>query len=395
MKIMHMLPALTKGGGERVAVDLANAAAKAGHTVTVAAGWKVDETLLRTRLDPDVTVHYMLGHLTGVLRRYSAGLMWMWRNRSLLADQDVVHCHLTQAALLGTIIHLARAASRETRPAIVETYHSVGMPIPKWLTRFRAALCKRRDGLALMATDSYWSDYLRRHPNLPSKIIPNGVDAPLGRVDQNQVAQFLVDIKVPKVTRQIVGNVGRFRASRKPLLMVNILIELAKKTDADVHFLMCGDGPKLDEARALVEAANMGDRITLPGAVNDPRLAMSAMSLYLTINVREITGIAGLEAAFCGLPIVAWQTDQSYAVSPQDWIWSDHDPMAVCTKSLFFLSSPADLDALATAQHNHAVSHYGVAAMHSTYDALYSEAISHCGPARRSPTDPREDNTCH
>ena len=132
--------------------------------MTVVAGWKVDESVLRTRLDPDVAVYYMLENTTGILRRYGAGLMWMWRNRRRLADQDVVHCHLTQAAVFGTIIHLARTASRKPRPAIVETYHSVGMPIPKWLTRFRAVLCKRRDGLALMATDSYWSDFLRRHP---------------------------------------------------------------------------------------------------------------------------------------------------------------------------------------------------------------------------------------
>ena len=132
----------------------------------------------------------------------------------------------------------------------------------------------------------------------------------------------------------------------------------------------------------------MTDRITLPGGVNDPRLAMSAMSLYLTINVGEITGIAGLEAAFYGLPIVAWQTDQAYAANAQDWIWSDHDPQAVAGEALRLLSSPADMETLATAQHAHAVSHYGVPAMHAAYDSLYHDAISHCSPEPRSPTDP-------
>ena len=35
MNIVHVLPALTKGGGEKVAVDLANHAARTGHEVTM------------------------------------------------------------------------------------------------------------------------------------------------------------------------------------------------------------------------------------------------------------------------------------------------------------------------------------------------------------------------
>ena len=45
-----MLPALTKGGGEKVAVELANHAARAGHNITIIVGWSVNPRLLRDTL---------------------------------------------------------------------------------------------------------------------------------------------------------------------------------------------------------------------------------------------------------------------------------------------------------------------------------------------------------
>ena len=42
MNIVHVVPALTKGGAERVAVELANHAVGSGHKVTLIAGWSVD-----------------------------------------------------------------------------------------------------------------------------------------------------------------------------------------------------------------------------------------------------------------------------------------------------------------------------------------------------------------
>lgn len=127
LRIVHMLPALTKGGAERVAVDLANASARAGHRVTLVVGWKVDELVLRVRLHPDIRVIYMTETPVGKLQRYRAGFGWLQANRAWLAAQDVLHLHLTHAAVLGTILYALRALSRAKIPAVTETYHSVGM----------------------------------------------------------------------------------------------------------------------------------------------------------------------------------------------------------------------------------------------------------------------------
>ena len=56
MKITHVVPALTKGGGEKVAAELANHASRSGHKTAMIVGWPVDPRLLRDTLLPDVSV---------------------------------------------------------------------------------------------------------------------------------------------------------------------------------------------------------------------------------------------------------------------------------------------------------------------------------------------------
>jgi len=375
LNIVHMIPALTKGGAERVALDLANASARDGHCVTLVACWKVDEQVLRVRLAPEVRVVYMTEIPGGRLLRYFAGLRWILKNRKWLAGKDVIHLHLTQAAVLGTLFHALRSLGWGTGPAIIETYHAVGMKISQRMQAFHAWNCRRRDGIALMALDPYWRDFIVRNPKLVCELIPNGVDAPVGAAPDESVRAYLDEIGVPRRAIRIIGNVGQFRADRQPLTIARILIDLLKQTSDDVHALMCGSGPELERVRTLVETEGLEKRFALPGVVNEPRVAMSAMSLYLTINVGDITGIAALEAAFCGVPIVALQFDTDRKPVANDWIWSSAVPDTICNRIVALLAAPEKLACIADQQHAHAIAEYSVDSMHGRYIALYRRAL--------------------
>ncbi len=375
LSIVHMIPALTKGGAERVAVDLANASTRAGHSTTVVAGWKVAEQILRVRLDPGVHVIYMTQRVGSKFQRYWAGLKWVLENRKWLATHDVVHVHLTQASVFGTILFTLRNLSGDSRPAIVETYHCVGMKIPDYERAFHAWNCRRRDGLAVMALDPYWRDFMGRSPTRVVEMIPNGVDTPVGPAPPGCVRAYLEGIGVPATASPIIGTVGQFRAERQPQSIARILIEVLKQTPDSVHALMCGSGEKLDAVRALVEGEGLASRFSLPGTVNEPRLAMSAMSVYLTINVGSITGVAAIEAAFCGVPIVALQVDSTCSPSDDDLIWSSAAPESLSQRILRLLADPEEREQIAARQHAHAVANYSVDSMLAKYMTLYRRAI--------------------
>ncbi len=376
LRIVHVLPALTKGGAERVAVDLANASSRTGHQVTVVTAWKVDEQILRVRLDPEVCVIYMTEKLTDKFQRYCAGLGWVMRNRAWLLRQDVLHLHLTHAAVFGTILYVLRALRRGTGPAIVETYHAVGMKIPNRMRAFHAWNCRRRDALAVMALDPFWREFIARNPTPIARLIPNGVDAQVGAAPENDVRACLDRIGVPRTARRIIGTVGQFRADRQPRTLARILIDVLKQTPDDVHALMCGSGPELEAVRQIVAEAGLSDRFTLPGIINEPRLAMSAMAIYLTINVGPITGIAALEAAFCSLPIIALQLDPSSEPAAGDWIWSTAEPAALSRRTVALLADPDERIRIGTRQHAHAIAEYSADSMYRKYIDLYRQVLN-------------------
>ena len=68
--------------------------------------------------------------------------------------------------------------------------------------------------------------------------------------------------------------------------------------------------------RALSVDQRLVEQVHFPGEVNEPMKALSAMDLYISINVGPITGLAGMEAASFGLPVIAMQFTSGYCAAP-------------------------------------------------------------------------------
>jgi len=109
------------------------------------------------------------------------------------------------------------------------------------------------------------------------------------------------------------------------------------------------------------------------------------MNLYLTVNVGATTGIAALEAAFLGVPIIALQLSEGYRPTAQDWIWSSADPAEVGAKAIELLNDRTALAELGQRQKGHARAHFSVSAMAEAYDALYQAAL------QRAQSAPKEE----
>ena len=59
MKIIHVISGLTKGGGERVAIELANKAVENGDDVTLIAGWPEAPTFLQDDVNSNITIKFV------------------------------------------------------------------------------------------------------------------------------------------------------------------------------------------------------------------------------------------------------------------------------------------------------------------------------------------------
>jgi glycosyltransferase involved in cell wall biosynthesis len=378
VKIVHLLSALTKGGAERVAVDLAIAAASVGHEVTVVAGWEVDRHLLADRLGSDVDLKFISAS-SNTIRRYFDGLRWVVRSWNWLSQQDVIHCHLTYGAALGTSIRLIRRWKRGRRPAVVETYHAVGMPMPPLHRYVASKLAAYRDGLALMAEDPYWNKFQETHPRLLTRTILNGVSAPRA-VTRQERAKYRKQVGIPDRARFVVGTIGALRPERRTHAFVPAFEEIARKLGPDVHFLIGGDGPARPILEEAIRASSVADRVHLPGLVEEPALLLAQLDLYLTLNVGSTTGIAALEAAMAGVPILALQLLPGHISTKGDWIWSTTDPVALGSRAAAVLSDPSALRMIAKAQRAQANSHHSVGVMAAHYQAFYESALARTRP---------------
>lgn len=373
MKIVHVIPALTKGGAERVLVDLANSAVGAGHDVAIIAAVPAPAELIGWRLRPEVTLHYVGGR--SIRGSYLRLLPWLLRNRRWIFEQDVVHCHLTFGSVLAAVLQRLRRISKPSQPALVETYHAVGMAIPDRERAMHALLLSGRDAIALMADDPYWRRYADEHRKTIFRIIPNGI-APPEPASAEKVERYRDELTViPAKRRAVVGTVGRLVPARRPELLLEAFGHAAVALGPEIHLLMGGEGSERVALERAARDRGLAAQVHMPGLVLDPAEPIGLMDLYLTVNVGATTGIAALEAAFLGAPIIALQLQKGYCARSNDWIWSSPDPAAIGAKAVELLNDPAALAELAGKQQAHARAHFSVEAMAQAYDELYETAL--------------------
>ena len=374
-RIAHLVPALVKGGGERAAVDLANWQFAQGWQVAIIAGRFADEALLRSQLDPGIDVRY-ISRRAGRIGIYPAGLFWLLKRRRWLSGFDVIHGHLSFSAAMLTALFLGRRLAKLQRPALIETYHAVGMPIPAYARAAHRWMAKLRDGFVLMAEDGHWRDFQLGHTGLV-EIIPNGLAAlPALPSSDASVMAFAEMAHLPAGNRLVVGNIGRLVAERRPELLAKTLCCIGRSMDRSIHFLVVGDGPELGAMLRLFAEADLTNQSHLPGLALNPRIPLSLMDLYISLNVGPVTGLAGLEAVHCGVPVIAIQLDEQYASGAADWIWSDQSAEKVAAEALRLLRDPNARRELADRQKQHARSHFSVEAMGRAYERLYTDVLA-------------------
>ena len=374
MKIIHVISSLTKGGGERVAVELANKAAEKGDEVTIIAAWPVNPVFLQNDLNASVDIKF-IGKTKGLA--YFKIIFWILKHKSWISSKDVLHCHLTFGAVFGSAVSIMiKLMGKKKSPIIVETYHAVGMPIPKFNRWAHSRMVLLRDGLVLMATDPYWNNFIIKTPGLKIAIIPNGISVlePQKNIELKQ--QFLKELGIEGTYKYIVGTVSNLRPDRQPWLYIPIFKEIHKSLGNDVQFILAGDGVEFDKIKGLVKQHGLLGYVHMPGFVNNPALPISNMDIYVSVSVGETTGISMVEAAMCQKPIVAIQLVESYHAKKEDWVWSHTDTKEVAKKIIFLLQNKQERNTLADKQNKFVINSFTSEAMYNSYNSFYKEILA-------------------
>lgn len=106
----------------------------------------------------------------------------------------------------------------------------------------------------------------------------------------------------------VFGTVGRAQAVKDQLTLVRAfaaLISRFPQARQNARLVIVGDGPLLPRLQELVEQADLGELVWLPGSRDDIPALMRAMDVFVLPSLAEGISNTILEAMASGLPVVA------------------------------------------------------------------------------------------
>ena len=205
-----------------------------------------------------------------------------WRHVAAMENQpDVVHAHA---------LHQAARLRRGDIPVVINL---PGAPNPRYAADLRAADALVADGWA--------ADHLPARIGRPIERVPKGVDTQMFHPDGSSMRAQLGLEK-----RRVVLAVARLVPIKNLGLLIDAVAVL-RRTNANVHLVVVGDGPEAPALKARAARLGLDSAVTFAGAVpfeNTPSFYRSADVFALSSSFDNSPN-AVLEAMASGLPVVA------------------------------------------------------------------------------------------
>lgn len=127
--------------------------------------------------------------------------------------------------------------------------------------------------------------------------IDHGVSTPRNKIDK---VEARAAFGLPQHAWLAVSS-GRMAASKNQIALVGVLVHLPQ-----IHIAIAGNGPEWDAIVAHAESEGVRDRLHLVGEVPPTRIFefLAAGDAYAFASMTETFGLAAVEAAISGLPVV-------------------------------------------------------------------------------------------
>lgn len=370
--ISHEYPPIGGGGG-KVVQDLCTGLASRGHHIHLLTA--LFENLPEKESAGNLVIERLPSKRTESFR---AGFMTMtcfvwksfWRGLKIIRawHPDLIHAHFAVPA--GAV---AFALSVLTRTPYIITAHGGDVPggAPEktngWF-RFVLPFSKPvwKHAAAITAVSSQTRQLALKHYTADIQVIPNGIDPSAyhpGKFDSRKTPTIIY--------------IGRFSPEKNALAVPQVLSTLK---DLDWECIMLGDGPQMDDVKALIRQDQMEQRFTLPGWVDQGEVVrwMEKSDILFMPSLRDAMPMVGLQGLAMGLALVA-----SEIGSIPDIVAEDKNG---------FLVTPGDLNGYATAikrlledhtllesfrlKSSELVGKFNISEVISAYEALYHNAIN-------------------
>jgi glycosyltransferase involved in cell wall biosynthesis len=219
---------------------------------------------------------------------------------------DVVHAHMIHANLLARVSRLFARM-----PVLVCTAHSI-YEMASGERRIRERTWRERaygwtDRFCNLTT-SICEAGVERYvaagacPRAKIRCVPNGIDTRrFSRCEEKRRA-LRASLASPQAFTWLA--VGRFDAAKDYDVLLKAFADLEKRSSPS-NLLLAGDGPLLENIKALAKTLHLEDRVAFLGRREDVADLMSAADAFVMSSFYEGLPLVLLEAQACELPVVA------------------------------------------------------------------------------------------
>jgi glycosyltransferase involved in cell wall biosynthesis len=362
--IALVIPGLDRiGGAELQVLLLARGLRRRGSRVSIVALSGSGTAAVNELRDAQV------GLVSLEMRKGLADPRGWWRfHRWLMRERpDVVHAHLPHAAWLARWSRLAAHI-----PVLIDTLHtaatgSFGRRIGY---RLSSRLPDRVSAVSRAVAEAHREAGMVRPETLVA--IPNGIDTEAFRPDACIRKKVRRELELHDEFLWLA--VGRLeRVKDYPTLL-----QAMTGIPDSARLLIAGSGPLEHELRTLAERLGIEERVRFLGFVPDVARYMQAADGFVLSSLWEGLPLALLEAASCGLPVVASNVPgvrEAVIEGETGWLARAGDPVALVTgmKRLMHLS-PLERRAIGENGRRRVVEQFEIEDVLDRWEQLYCEA---------------------
>jgi glycosyltransferase involved in cell wall biosynthesis len=288
VRIIHVLPHLSRGGAERQFAYLAPELVRMGHRVVVAYLHNGPE---RPALS-GVTMHQLVAK-----SNYDPHLFWQLIRLIRRVKPDIVHTWILQMDILGGM-----AARLNGIPWVFREPSSSMAYLRTWKNRLRVQVGSFASAIVSNSRggDEYWKTQL---PSSRRYVVPNGL--PVHEIDK--IAAFLPP-GLARPDAPIVLFVGRLTSDVSATKNLKALLEAVAcvRQEQEVVGVLCGEGPQRSELEMLRNKLGLAARVHFTGYLPSASVwaLMKTASVFVSLSAYEGCPNTVMEAMACCCPLV-------------------------------------------------------------------------------------------
>jgi glycosyltransferase involved in cell wall biosynthesis len=367
VKICFVIPTLTSGGAERVAVTVLSALDEARHE-RVLYVFSLENAVYRDRIAPGIRV---------VVAQQAS---WLGRMRELAAflrafNPDVVMPFLSYF-ITAIAVKVAGVRSIVIFNQGTPTSGFLDDPDFSWRQPLRrkafAAMTRffYRRAHAVVATSQGVADDLTTNYGVPRdriRVLHNPVDL-------DAIAQQSAEPIPPELTsdRPVVAAAGRLANVKNYPLLIAAVAELAPTTP--VHLWILGEGPERPRLEALAKERGVASSVRFLGFQSNPWRFIARADVFALTSAYEGFGNVLIEAMACGTPVLATKSPGTVEIveDGRNGVLVEHDARAIAQAIARLLTGRTAREALVS-RARESVNHYALPAVAARYDRLFEE----------------------